>query len=228
MRYCLLFILMFGSAITCFAERDTTTTIIEVRSFSSAALDVLKKDQSFQYDNAKEPTMSLWDKFWGWFWWKVRELFETKRGRTTVWAVFIVLGALVLGYAVYKIRKMNRAGVFVRGNGSGLDYKVGHEDIHQISFNEAIEEAIGNKNFRLAVRLLYLQTLKTLADRNLIDWRINKTNSDYVKEVAEKPWQALFSKLTIQFEYAWYGETNVNADRFETLRQAFKQLHNQV
>ncbi len=226
MRRFFFILIIFLSTYGCFAAGDSTA--VTVRSFNSAALQSIKSDEAFQYDQSKQPALSWWDKFWMWFWWKVEQILQTKSGRATVWTVFILMGVIVIGYAVFKIKKMNRGGLFASNSGAGLDYSVGHEDIHQISFDAAIEEAITHKNYRLAVRLLYLQTLKKFADKNIINWKINKTNSDYVKEVSERPWQSLFNQLTYQFEYAWYGETNVNADKFEALRQAFKQLNNQV
>jgi hypothetical protein len=51
-----------------------------------------------------------------------------------------------------------------------------NENIHEIDYDQDIKEAIAAGNYSLAVRLLYLQTLKTLSDNALIKWNINKTN----------------------------------------------------
>jgi hypothetical protein len=204
------------------------TAAIEVRAFDASKLNEYKADRQFQYDKMNEPAIGLWDRFWMWVWWKVDQVMSTKAGRNTVWSVLIVLGVAVLAFFVYKVMQMNKAGLFVRSAGSRLDFAVGEENIHQIAFDEAIANAINDRNFRLATRLLYLQSLKILSDKNEIEWRINKTNTDYVREVKEKPWQSLFRNLTFQFEYVWYGETQIQKDKFENLHAEFKQLHNQL
>jgi uncharacterized protein YaaQ len=202
------------------------TSAVQVRQVSGASTREYRNDPKFQYDKVIEPNPSLWDRFWSWFWWKVEQLLKTRSGRNTFWSVLILIGLSVLAFFIYKVMKMNRAGLFMRAGNTALDFTVGHEDIHQIAFDEEISDAINEGKYRLAVRLLYLQSLKKLSDNNYIDWRINKTNLDYVREVAQKPWQTLFSQLTYQFEYVWYGETDIARERFDDLHQSFKQLHN--
>ena len=83
-------------------------------------------------------------------------------------------------------------------------------------------------NFRLAVRLQYLQVLKKLSDKGYIDWRINKTNTDYVDEIKSKSFSGMFTRLTFDFEYVWYGEKQVNQEEFFEIRQQFQQFNKQV
>lgn len=222
----ILLLVLFGS--DSFAQRtvQTDTAARTARLFDSAAIKQYDRASEFQYDRVVEPTPSLWDRFWLWFWWKVAQIMSTKGGRTTVWTTLSIVGLAVLAFFIYKVSTMNRGGSFVRSGKGGLDFTVGHEDIHQIAFDEEIKAAVDSGKYRLAVRLLYLQSLKKLSDNNYIDWRINKTNIDYVREVAQKPWQSLFGKLTYQFEYVWYGETDIARERFDDLQQEFKQLHN--
>jgi hypothetical protein len=202
------------------------TSAVQVRSINSGALQAYKKDPQFQYEKVVEPQLSLWDRFWRWFWWNVDQLLSTRSGKNTFWSILAIIGMAIISFFIYKVMQMNKAGLFVRSGNKGLDFSVGHEDIHQIAFDEEIRDAIDAGKYRLAVRLLYLQSLKILSDNNYIDWRINKTNLDYVREVAQKPWQSLFSQLTYQFEYVWYGETDIAKERFDNLHQSFKQLHN--
>ncbi|HKG69709.1 MAG TPA: hypothetical protein VKA92_12630, partial [Segetibacter sp.] len=84
------------------------------------------------------------------------------------------------------------------------------------------------RNFRLATRLLYLQSLKILSDKGYIQWQLNKSNNDYIREVTGKPWHSLFKKLTYSFEYTWYGEMNLANDEFQNLQVQFQQFNNQL
>lgn len=207
-------------------KRDTSPVV--VRSFDYNELQELKKDKDFQYNSVPEPSKSLWERFWDWVWWRVHEVMRTKSGRKTVWTVLIAAGIAAIVFFVIKVMGMSDGGLFARAGGSGLPYTAGAEDINSISFEDAIKEAIENGNFRLATRLLYLQSLKLLSDKGYIQWHFNKTNSDYILEVNGRPWQSLFKRLTYSFEYTWYGEMNLANDEFRHLQVQFQQFNNQV
>ena len=201
---------------------------IEPRSFNNAALKELKSKRDFQYNRSNEPALSLWDKFWNWFWWKVGQLLRTKEGRITAWSILIILSVVVVIYFVFKVTGMSQDGLFGRSSKGLQNYRLSQNDIHLISFDDEIEKAISNGNYRLATRLQYLQALKNLSDKGYIDWRINKTNNDYLAEVAGKSFNAMFTMLTFNFEYIWYGEKQVNREQFLEIRQQFQQFNNEV
>jgi hypothetical protein len=207
-------------------QMDTST--IQNRSFSSDELKEIKSKREFQYDRFVEPPQSLWDRFWAWFWFKVYQILNTEGGRNTMWTVFAVLGTAIIVFFVLKVMGMNKSGLFGRSSRDGLNYTISTDDIHQISFDEAIRAAVESGNYRLATRLLYLQVLKKLSDRGYINWQINKTNIDYLNETAGKQWSSLFSSVTFSFEYSWYGELPVSKERFTDLQQQFHQLNNQL
>lgn len=201
---------------------------IHERSISKQALQKIRGDQDFQYDRYREPPKSIWDKFWSWAWYKIDQLMSTRPGKITVWTFIILLAVSAIVFFILKVTEMNKVGLFARTSDSEIRYNISSDDINQISFDEAIERAISEGNFRLALRLLYLQSLKKLSDKGYIDWQINKTNSDYIFEVLNKPWHPLFKSLTRKFEYSWYGEMNIGKDDFENLQLQFQQFNNQL
>jgi hypothetical protein len=229
MRLLLLLILSFFTLQV--AAQETVyydSSDVAERGFSSASMDKFKKDPAFQYDRIKEPPVSLWDRFWSWFWYEVNQLLSTPGGRTTFWSLSILLGIVAIVFVVLKVMKMNRAGLFGRSVVGGLAYETETEDIHSIPFANAIEQAVKQHNYRLAVRLLYLQTLKELTDRALINWQINKTNYEYLRELHQHPHQAMFKDLTYHFEYVWYGDMPVDQEQFSTIQQLFTQFNNKL
>lgn len=209
-------------------QARTDTSNVVVRSFDYNELQELKKNKDFQYDHLAEPPESLWERFWNWIWFRVHEIMRTKSGRRTVWTILIASGIAAIMFFVIKVMGMSSAGLFARAGTNGLPYTAHAEDINRISFDDAIKEAIENRNYRMATRLLYLQSLKQLADKGYIQWQLNKTNSDYIMEVSGKPWQFLFKKLTYSFEYTWYGEMNLANDEFQHLQLQFQQFNNQL
>jgi hypothetical protein len=226
-----LIIFLFAlSTPVCFAQKQVTidTSFVEERSFNAKEINEIKKNKDFQYDRYKEPPKSLWDRFWSWVWFKIKQLLSTKGGRTSVWSLLIILAVAIISFFVFKVMGIKEGGMFGRRSKENLNYSISSDDIHGISFEEAIENAIASSNFRLAVRLLYLQSLKKLSDRGYIEWQLNKTNIDYLQETKEKAWHSLFSSLTYNFEYTWYGEATVNKEKFQVVQQQFHQFNNQL
>ncbi len=208
------------------------TGYVRPRAMDNNALKELKSTRDFQYDKSRETPQSLWERFWNWFWWKVRQLLanllRTRNGRITFWSILIVSAIAIIIFSIMKLTGMDKNGLFGRSSRSAQKYSLLQEDINLISFEDAIEKAINNGNYRLATRLYYLQALKKLSDRGYIDWRINKTDTDYLAEITGKPFKDIFARLTFDFEYTWYGENQLSKEQFLEIRKQFQQFNNQV
>ncbi len=173
--------------------------------------------------------MSSWDRFW----YRVFDMLN-RLGSARGWAVFFnfLLWGLCIAcfvYAVLKFVGMLGIGLFT-GNkrADGLDYEVSEDDIYAINFNEAIAKATEQNNYRLAIRLLYLQTLRRLADRELIRWQLSKTNDVYAQELLGSSYYNEFTRLTNAYDYAWYGDFPVQEEQFRLLQQYFQTFQRQL
>jgi hypothetical protein len=224
------FIILLFSIHTCTAQHtlvyDSSKT--NTRTFSTEKIKSYNDDTDFQYNRYKEPPASMWDRFWAWFWSKIGELLGTEGGSAAVNSLLIILGVFGVGFFIYKLTGMGKSGLFKKNAGDVSRYTVTDEDIYSINFDEAIEQAIANGNYRLAVRLLYLQTLKKLADKNVISWQLNKTNIAYVQELSGLSYQNFFGSLTWQFESNWYGDMPIDSTSFNTVREQFNQFNQQL
>ena len=69
-------------------------------------------------------------------------------------------------------------------------------------------------DYREAVRLLYLQTLKQLSDEKRIDWQLYKTPTQYVYEVR----MPAFRQLTNHFLRVRYGNFEATEALFHVMR----------
>lgn len=213
------------------ALRDTVVyavandqTSVTVRAVDAEKLRAIQNDRAYRYGEDVPPTASLWDQFWSWFWYKVGELLRTKAYRNIGQYVLLIGIAGLVIWLLYKAEVLGN--LFPgRAKNTGLGYETLEENIHQINFSDRINEAIERQNYRLAVRLLYLQTLKGLADSGLIRWQPDKTNRQYAYELTGNPKRLGFEQLTTQFEYAWYGDFPVDQARFTTIHQQFKQFN---
>ncbi len=80
------------------------------------------------------------------------------------------------------------------------------ESLNEYSeYNVLIHEAESKNDFNLSIRYLYLQSLKKLADHELIIFSPDKTNNKYVQELSGNSYQQEFASLTHNYEYVWYG-----------------------
>jgi hypothetical protein len=95
------------------------------------------------------------------------------------------------------------------------------EIIKQNNFEELIQEALNDKDYRLAVRYYYLQLLKQLIDRQLVTWHPDKTNHDYVNEIKNQFIKEQFKSLTFIYDYVWYGKHQLYKKDFDEIVSQF-------
>ena len=96
------------------------------------------------------------------------------------------------------------------------------------AYEREIKKAVDNKNYRLAIRLWYLLTLKESADRNIIDYRHEKTDSDYVNSLYGSSYYHNFFRLTRNFEYTWYGQFSISPETYNLLQADFSKFKNSL
>ena len=109
-----------------------------------------------------------------------------------------------------------------------IDTQTIAEHIHEFDLPALIQQAIVQKDFSVATRLYYLLTIKTLSDKNLIQWKKDKTNRNYLNELEGFDIKNQFSQLTNIFERVWYGEVAVNEAIFGEIEGQFKGFNNNI
>lgn len=114
--------------------------------------------------------------------------------------VLFVVAILLIIYFIYK----KRPELFMRSKKS-LSYRVEEDTIYGIDFGKKINDALSRNDYREAVRLLYLQTLKQLSDGEKIDWQPYKTPTEYIYEVKADAIKSPFRELTERFLRVRYG-----------------------
>lgn len=81
-------------------------------------------------------------------------------------------------------------------------------------FREGLRKRFPSQNYREAVRLLYLQTLKQLSDAERIDWQLYKTPTQYINEVR----LPAFRQLTNHFLRVRYGNFEATEELFRIMQ----------
>ena len=197
--------------------------------FDQAKLQAIRNDPEFKYTAVKTSGLGLWERLLMWASQLLQRLFYF--GTQTPWGKFLVyfLCILVIGFVILRLLKMDMRQLFnPKPNQGAVLYEVGNENIHEMDFEQLIAEAIEKGSHRTAVRLIYLQCLKLLTDRQLISWKPGKTNHDYIYELGTLEIKNNFRDLSNYFAYAWYGDFAVERPQLEQVQLLLKDIRQKL
>ncbi|MDR1097852.1 MAG: DUF4129 domain-containing protein [Tannerella sp.] len=139
--------------------------------------------------------------------------FEEKYTTPVMIALFLIALFIILFFLYRK-----RPELFMRSKKTPpLAYAVEEENIHEIDFGKEISTALDSGNYRLAIRLIYLHTLRILSDNKLIDWQIHKTPTEYLYEIKNRDVKPPFRELTRHFLQIRYGNYRASVELYETV-----------
>lgn len=96
------------------------------------------------------------------------------------------------------------------------------DNIEENDYDQLLQLAIRNRDFRLATRYYYLSLLKNLSQKKLIEYHKDKTNSEYLFELKDKKMRSSFSYLSYIYSYVWYGEFSVDETKFATIEEKYQ------
>lgn len=190
-------------------------------------IEEFRSDGNYRYSDDPQPPESPVQKWISWFFGKVSKLFSGKSYESFWQYVIMVIAAMLVLFLLYKAKILEYVFPSKTTVAPG-EYVVGQENIHEINFEQAIENALGQGDFRLAIRLQYLKILKLLTTRELIHWKPNLTNQSYIHELEKYPYHADFVRITRYFEFAWYGEFKINESEFTEMKDFFNSFQKKI
>jgi len=91
-----------------------------------------------------------------------------------------------------------------------------------------IRQALQSRNYRMAIRYQYLNSLYKLAEKGLVQFAVDKTNYQYVSELTKQEQRNEFAKLTLHYEYVWYGEFEIDETVYKKLEPGFTAFYNKI
>lgn len=176
-----------------------------VKSFDSSAMQEYAEDSDFSYMNFVVQPPTVWQRIQWWFQSIFSNLFSNPNTPQLFSIIFYGILFLVLGAAVFYIVRLKYGGAIASSSKSYISNIQSLDGIKQVDFDEMISDAVKDRNFKLAIRYIYLRSLSVLSQKELIQLKDWKSPFDYEKELQEemiKPYKDL-SQL---FEYVWYGD----------------------
>lgn len=189
---------------------------MDTLQLDSAQLAVFQHDARYDYDrelvggsqNLIEWLMSVISDW-------IEETFNVLVDNDVVYYSLIVLGGVLVLFIAWLVWKKNPRLFLRKEDDEGLDYEVQEDTIYGVDFEADIREAMSRQDYRQAVRLLYLQTLKQLSDGGYIDWKPSKTPSQYAREYRH----AAFAELSGHFIRVRYGNFEATEELFQEMKR---------
>lgn len=146
---------------------------------------------------------------------------------------YILLGAAILifvGALVYFLSS-NKVGFFAPTN-KNIDDQPEETDLGEnifiLPYQDLLNKAIKDRNYRLATRILYLQTLKLLSENGIIKFKPDSTNIHYLMQLNNTSYYNDFFKVTRHYEYVWYGKFDVTPEMYEKISQDFSSMQKKI
>lgn len=209
---------------------------IELQQITKENLKEYQADSDFNYVEFVQEE-SILTRIIRWFKNIITKIFEFIFGVGTATGVlrFILdaipylLLATLLFLLLKFFLKVNSNSIFsIQQNNAAFKFSEEEQLIKNEDLSAWIDKAIKKQNFRLAIRYYYLLTLKKLNEMNFISWQLQKTNEDYIKEIKHEHIKSDFSDITRIYDYVWYGEFEIDAFKFESLKAEFESLNKTI
>ncbi|WP_291528341.1 DUF4129 domain-containing protein [Bacteroides sp. UBA939] len=180
----------------------------------TAQIAAWQSDSAYNYNRElMAPDINILKWFNKWFGEVLQKIFGSSFAEQYSDLILICIAVVILiliGWFIYK----KHPGLFVHSRKNALPYTVEKDTIYGVDFAKGIADALARQDYREAVRLLYLQTLKQLSDEARIDWQLYKTPTQYIYEVR----MPAFRQLTHHFLRVRYGNFEATESLFHTMQ----------
>lgn len=191
------------------------------RNVSDSALKKMQQDDDFWYANAVFNKEKKKEKNQGAY----VPLGQRTWFQTMIW--IIIVGGFVTFLIMYLAG--TEVGLFRKKSvpvNSKEEEEEMPEDIFAINYQKEIDKAAAQGNYRLAVRLMFLRLLKHMSEKNVINYKQDKTNLDYLMHLYSTRYYHDFFRITRHYEYSWYGKFEVSSDAYHQISKEVLQFEN--
>lgn len=213
-----------NSGATKFAVMDSAFSV-EERKLPSSTQQDLKKNKDYWY--ADKPANEEEKRA------KPEEYHERKSvwdflNSSAMYAIFwaVVVGVFLLILFLY-LRTFTSSAKKIRRT-TAVETVVEEENIFALNFDEAINKALADSNYRVATRLLFLRLLRNMSEKRIINYGQDKTNMDYLFELANTKYAKEFMQATRTYEYVWYGGFVPHQQQFTGIRNIIDGLNQKI
>ena len=243
MKYLLFYITFIWSSFSVFSQTEENLvqfdeSFIELKKFDAKKIEAYKQQDGFIYVVEKRDP-SIIEKAWDWFKRTIKKVLSYIFDDISPVVGFLrillkvlpyIIAGLVLFLIIKFFLKVNARNI-IEGKNSKSTVSLSYEEelIRDKDLPKLIQAAINDGNYKLAIRYYYLLLLKKLSEKELISWQQEKTNEDYIKEIAlSNHLNNDFKKLTYLYDYVWYGEFLIDQEKFLQAEINFKSVISKI
>jgi hypothetical protein len=143
-------------------------------------------------------------------------------GKTLLILVVIILVGIIAFYIYQNKGKNTRINTVI------VPDDITPESISKTELELRLEAAEAREDYRECVRIYFIFILKELIAKGWIKWNIDKTNSDYKREMAEQKSWSVFNRIVYLFDAIWYGEKQINMEIYAQVKPEFVKYYAQL
>lgn len=215
------------SVIESVAEETTSVRLsdsIVFRSVPDTTVNRLKTAKEFEYANDPE------------YWIKKKEEQKESRGigsflewlfgSAAVKTVMYLLLTAILLYTIYRIIVNNNLFYVSAKKRKEIIDEEADGEMQDDILEEKIADAIRNKEYRKAVRYLYLKTLRGMDAKGWIQYHAQATNYEYLNQIGTRSVAPEFGFATQVYEYVWYGGFELSEEQFTKVYMNYQKINN--
>ncbi|WBL21032.1 DUF4129 domain-containing protein [Zunongwangia sp. HRR-M8] len=204
--------------------------------FEKTTIENLKQNEDFNYLE-EEQHKNWWQQFKEWINQKYEQFLNWLFGDYDAGSFFgliikIIPYILLVGIVILVIWLFTRINpgknILQEPKAANVNLDNEEEIIQNADIPALIKEAIENGQYRMAVRYYYLQALKELDLKNVIDFEAQKTNDDYISEISNTQLNNIFKKVTRIYNFIWYGDFQVSKEDFLLAEKGFSELNTNI
>lgn len=183
----------------------------------------------FDYESMEGEAENFLGRAISWFLNKIAQVFGIQLSPEMYELIKLIIYAVLIVFALYILIKLlvgkDASSFFGRQAKLVAPLNIKEEHIENVDLDAYINNALKEENYRLAIRYMYLKTLKLLSLKNIIEWHFEKTNNDYYREIESLSLKENFKKTSYWYDNIWYGEFALDKKGFEDAQKDFERLN---
>lgn len=148
----------------------------------------------------------------------------TRKVLRVVLLLVVIVLLTYLGYRLMGNVVLNPARDLAEGGDLHIEVERLTSNLEDVALDQYVNRALAQSDYRLAVRLYFLQVLQLLAAQKHIKWKKDKTNRDYLRELSQHPERNTIRELMHLFERNWYGESQLDELSFDVAQRQYRAL----
>ena len=201
------------------------SSVVNVRTIDAETLNEITNEPVFEYNEIAQNPDSLMSRIYGWLMQIIQYIMDNRWTSVVIKFIFFGIFAIVLVALINQILGGNLSTAFSTKKASDkLSLNINRSELDETDYDEMLNSALAENRYRDAVRILYLKALQQLNETELIAWKADKTNRDYLRELNDHPSKISFSRLTSYYEYVEYGDFQIGESGFSSMQDIYREF----